>query len=79
MALKVICDGCATPLETPDVIVRGIVVARQYCAGCADVADKFAEDRDKVHTAVAKKWNEDMAKKISAFVKANPDFALPDV
>jgi formylmethanofuran dehydrogenase subunit B len=79
MALKVICDGCGQPLEDGEVTVHGLVISRQYCGNCAATAEQFSSDRDALHTAVTKKWDDGFKKLIKDFSKANPDFILPDV
>ncbi len=78
MALKIICDGCGEQLEDKEVMVRGLVIQRQYCEGCAGVADTFSATRDEVHTGLAKRWAMDIKKLHARFTKDHPDFTLPD-
>jgi hypothetical protein len=67
------CDGCREPVETPVRI--GKVIEREYCATCAELAQKFvdAEEALRVQTQAA------FQREREALIAVHTDFKLPDV
>jgi hypothetical protein len=73
-----ICQGgCGTFDEDASKFqTRGFVNEKLYCEKCVIVADKYIEERDKIHTFLSGKWSDGLvrlAADFSSLLKNLPD------
>lgn len=79
MATIEVCDGgCGTGIPH-DAIVLGLIEQRTYCDACARTVQKYLDDRDNLHSVLAVKWQQDLAKLQAVWVDKHPNGVLPDV
>ena len=79
MATIEVCDGgCGTGISH-EAIVLGLIEERTYCDNCAKTVQTYLDDRDKLHSALALKWQQDLEKLQAAWVVKHPNGVLPDV
>ena len=55
---------------------RGMVTPKLYCSACVHRADEYIEERDKIHTRLAKEWEDGLmylASDFSGVLKVLPD------
>lgn len=50
MAIRRSCDACGGSV---DVVERGQILKRDYCATCVDAVDEYLMALDRAHTAAA--------------------------
>jgi len=57
---KVVCEGCGK--ITDEYKEVGFLKSYDYCPGCIPDVEKYIEERDKLHTELAKKFETGNAK-----------------
>jgi len=61
-AMAYVCQGCGQAEEDVSrMSPRGIVNEKLYCERCVALVDEYTDQRDELHTHLAKEWNEELA------------------
>lgn len=75
MAVVHLCDGCGKPAENPAVV--GVVVRREYCEKCAEIAQEFLAAEDALRVDLVENFA--TARKTMIDAASAGGFKLPDV
>ena len=75
MAVVHLCDGCGKPAENPAVV--GVVVRREYCEKCAEIAREFLKAEDALRVDLVENFA--TARKTMIDAASAGGFKLPDV
>lgn len=75
MAIFFKCDGCGQAVESPKKV--GFVIRREYCDTCAEIADRFVREEEKLRKAAQERFVDDRALLIARYSAGN--FRLPDL
>lgn len=80
MAASFTCDGCGNQVDVPTVL--GHVIKRDYCEGCATLAEKFLALEEALRNETREKFMAKRATLIGDLYKLKgvaQSFKLPDV
>lgn len=80
MATTYACDGgCGESTRSQANYTEfGIVVARCYCDHCAELVQKYENERDAEQIKLATAWDKKLGTLKSQFLKKCPNGVLPD-
>ena len=78
MAQAFLCDGCGDTDAGGDFTRLGIMVPLDYCAKCARVVGAYLDDRDELHTRIAREFEEGAKALKDAMLVQHPGMELPD-
>ena len=79
MSATYLCDGCGQPIAQP--IVIGHALKREYCDGCAILAERFLELEEKLRRKLVADFDVErilLAAKVYEVKGVSPNFKLPD-
>lgn len=76
MANASICDRCGTLCTNADKI--GFHVQREYCATCTPIIRAYMARVDNLHTTLAQRWTDALARYRADCLDGYPKGLLPD-